>query len=127
MGTDQGTDVGVLQSKRDATRYQILVELAERQPAVSQQEVADAIGVTAQAVSDYLQELVDEGYVDKRSQDDRTNLYHLTEEGRTVLTEELEWRIGKLVAGDRSVRYRVERVVKDGPSGTEPADVNGPV
>ncbi len=55
----------VLRNKRDATRYQILVQIAERQPAVSQQEIADAIGITAQAVSDYLQGLVEEGYVEK--------------------------------------------------------------
>ena len=54
---------GVLQSKRSATRYQILVAIAERQPAVSQREIAEEIGITAQAVSDYLQGLVEEGYV----------------------------------------------------------------
>lgn len=55
----------VLQNKRDATRYQILVQIAERQPAVSQQEIADTIGITAQAVSDYLQGLVKQGFVQK--------------------------------------------------------------
>lgn len=63
-GGDEGGS-SVLRSKRDATQYQILVQIAERQPAVSQQEIADAIGVTAQAVSDYLQGLVKEGYVEK--------------------------------------------------------------
>lgn len=62
--TDPG-ELGVLQSKRNATRYQILVEIAERQPAVSQREVAEEIGITAQAVSDYLGDLVDEGHVSK--------------------------------------------------------------
>lgn len=61
--TDDGGS-SVLRSKRDATRYQILVEIAERQPAVSQREIADAIGITAQAVSDYLKGLVEEGYVE---------------------------------------------------------------
>jgi putative transcriptional regulator len=55
----------VLRNKRDATQYQILVQIAERQPAVSQQEIADAIGITAQAVSDYLQGLVKQGFVEK--------------------------------------------------------------
>jgi putative transcriptional regulator len=75
--TTAGDRAGVLRSKRDATRYQILVEIAQRQPAVSQQEVADAIGVTAQAVSDYLQGLVAEGYVEKHGR----GRYEVTNEG----------------------------------------------
>lgn len=67
----------VLQSKRDATRYRILVQIAENQPAVSQQEIADAIGITSQAVSNYLQELVTDGYVDKLGR----GRYEITKEG----------------------------------------------
>ncbi len=67
----------VLESKRDATQYRILVEIAERQPAVSQQEVADAIGLTSQAVSNYLQELVSAGYVKSRGR----GRYEVTKEG----------------------------------------------
>ena len=70
-------DTDVLQSKRNATTYQILVEIAERQPAVSQQEIAEEIGVTAQAVSDYLQELVREGHVEKHGR----GRYEITKEG----------------------------------------------
>jgi putative transcriptional regulator len=78
MSGDPSADrASVLRSKRDATRYQILVEIAQRQPAVSQQEVADAIGVTAQAVSDYLQGLVEEGYVEKHGR----GRYEVTNEG----------------------------------------------
>lgn len=67
----------VLASKRDATRYQILVEIAERQPAVSQQEIADAIGITSQAVSNYLQELVQQDHVEKLGR----GRYEVTKEG----------------------------------------------
>ncbi|RRJ33717.1 DUF7839 domain-containing protein [Halocatena pleomorpha] len=74
VGTD---DSGVLRSKRNATRYQILVQVAEHQPAVSQQEIADAIGITAQAVSDYLRDLIEQDYVDKQGR----GRYEITKEG----------------------------------------------
>lgn len=67
----------VLANKRDATRYRILVQIAERQPAVSQQEIAEAIGVTSQAVSSYLQELIDRGDVEKHGR----GRYEVTKEG----------------------------------------------
>ncbi len=41
--SESGGPPDVLDSKRDATRYQVLVEIAARQPAVSQSEIADAI------------------------------------------------------------------------------------
>lgn len=53
----------ILRSKRESTRFQILVEIAEHQPAVRQQEVADKLGITPQAVSEYIRELVEEGMV----------------------------------------------------------------
>lgn len=74
---ENGSGIAVLQNKRDATVYQILVEIAKRQPAVSQQEIAEEIGVTAQAVSDYLQELVARGHVDKQGR----GRYEVTKEG----------------------------------------------
>jgi Predicted transcriptional regulator len=74
---DGAEESNVLRSKRDATRYQILVEIAERQPAVSQQEVASAIGITSQAVSDYLQDLVKQGFVEKHGR----GRYEVTVEG----------------------------------------------
>ncbi|QCC46708.1 DUF7839 domain-containing protein [Halobellus limi] len=74
---EDAEEFGVLQSKRNATRYQILVQIAERQPAVNQQEIADAIGITAQAVSDYLQDLVEHGYVNKHGR----GRYEVTKEG----------------------------------------------
>lgn len=74
---DSSGSSAVLRSKRDATRYQILVQIAERQPAVNQQEIADAIGVTAQAVSDYLQGLIKEEYVRTRGR----GRYEVTKEG----------------------------------------------
>jgi putative transcriptional regulator len=53
----------ILRSKRDVSRLQILVEIAEHQPAVRQKEIAAKLGVTTQAISEYIRELVDEGMV----------------------------------------------------------------
>ena len=53
----------ILRSKREVTRLQILVEIAEHQPAIRQQEIAGKLGVTPQAVSEYIRELVDDGMV----------------------------------------------------------------
>lgn len=53
----------ILRSKREVTRLQILVEIAEHQPAVRQQEIAEKLGVTPQAVSEYIRELADDGMV----------------------------------------------------------------
>jgi putative transcriptional regulator len=75
--SDDDREVTVLRSKREATAYRILVEVARRQPAVSQQEIAGAVGVTAQAVSDYLSELIEEGRVRRGGR----GRYEVTKEG----------------------------------------------
>lgn len=53
----------ILRSKRDASRFQILVEIAEHQPAVRQLAIAENLGVTPQAVSEHIRELVEEGMI----------------------------------------------------------------
>ena len=69
--------VDVLDNKRVATRVRILVEIADRQPAVSQGEIAAEVGVTSQAVSEYIRELVDDGLVEKEAR----SRYRITNEG----------------------------------------------
>jgi putative transcriptional regulator len=90
--------VDVLADKRTATRFRILVEIAERQPAVSQGEIADAVGVTSQAVSEYIRELVADGYVEKQGR----SRYRVTKEG-------VDWLFG---AAEDARRY-VEHVTQD--------------
>ena len=97
--SNRGTEeFGVLRSKRNATRYQILVEIAERQPAVSQQEIADAIGITSQAVSDYLQGLAEKNHVTKHGR----GRYEVTKEG-------VDW----LISQTDELRSFVEHVSED--------------
>lgn len=93
-------DSGVLRSKRNATRYQILVQIAERQPAVSQQEIADAIGITSQAVSDYLRDLIEQGHVQKHGR----GRYEVTKEG-------VDWLISQTHELRDFVRHVSEDVI----------------
>ena len=100
-GSEQSqTRTELLQSKRDATRYRILVQIAERQPAVSQQEVADAIDVTAQAVSNYLQELIEAGHVEKHGR----GRYEITKEG-------VDWLISRTDNLQSFVEHVAEEVI----------------
>jgi putative transcriptional regulator len=55
--------VEILQNKNAATRFQILVEIATSGPAIQQKSIAVKLGVTPQAISDYIHQLVKEGLV----------------------------------------------------------------
>ena len=55
--------INILQSKRESSRFKILVEIAARQPDVRQSDIAEHLGLTTQAISDYVRELVAEGLV----------------------------------------------------------------
>lgn len=88
----------VLETKRAATRFRILVEIAEQQPAVSQGEIADAVGVTSQAVSEYIRELIEDGYVQKEGR----SRYQITPEG-------VDWLLGEAT----DVRRFIDHVTED--------------
>jgi putative transcriptional regulator len=90
--------VDVLADKRTATRFQILVEIADRQPAVSQGEIADAVGVTSQAVSEYIRDLIDDDLVEKQGR----SRYRVTTEG-------VDW----LLRHAADVRRYADRVTDD--------------
>jgi putative transcriptional regulator len=53
--------VEILRNKNLATRFQILVEMAANQPDVRQKYIARRLGITPQAVSDYIKQLLKEG------------------------------------------------------------------
>lgn len=110
----------VLESKRAATRFRILVEIAERQPAVNQGEIADAVGITSQAVSEYIQTLVEDGLVNKEGR----SRYRVTTEGvdwlltqATETKEFVEWVTDDLLGG----------VKEDAAIATAPIEANDPV
>jgi putative transcriptional regulator len=55
--------VEILQNKNSATRFQILVEIAASGPNIQQKSIAVKLGVTPQAISDYIHQLVKEEMV----------------------------------------------------------------
>jgi len=75
--------IDILKSKRESSRFQILVEIAAHQPNMRQKEVADRLELTPQAISEYIKELVSDGLVtaDGRMQ------YRITKEGVEWLLE----------------------------------------
>ncbi|MEZ3144154.1 MarR family transcriptional regulator [Halobaculum sp. MBLA0143] len=100
--SDSRDGAEVLRSKREATRYRILVEIAQRQPAVSQREIADEVGVTAQAVSEHLGDLAEAGYVDRQAR----GRYEVTVEG-------VDWLISQTTALEAYVGHVSEEVLGD--------------
>lgn len=90
----------ILRSKKEITKFQILVEIAAHQPDVMQKEIADKIGITPQAVSEYIKELVSEGllYSDGRVR------YRVTKKG-------VEWVLERAQELKKYARYVMEDIV----------------
>lgn len=55
--------IEILQNKNSATRFQILVEIAASGPGIQQKSIAVKLGVTPQAISDYIHQLVNDDLV----------------------------------------------------------------
>ena len=92
--------VNILQSKRESSRFQILVEIAAHQPNLRQKEVADRLGVTPQAISEYIKELVANGLV---TTDGRMR-YSITKEG-------VEWLLEGAAELKRYARVVMEDII----------------
>lgn len=90
----------ILRSKKESTKFQILVEIASHQPDVRQKEIADKIGITPQAVSEYIKELVFEGLL---FSDGRVR-YRVTKKG-------VEWVLERAVELKKYARYVMEDIV----------------
>ncbi len=56
--------VEILQNKNSASRFQIMVEIAASSSKVNQRNIAAKLGVTPQAISDYMQQLAKEGLIE---------------------------------------------------------------
>jgi len=53
----------VFEKRSDITRFRILVETAASQPQIKQSNIAASLGITPQAVSEYVKELVVDGLI----------------------------------------------------------------
>lgn len=91
----------LLRSKREITRFQILVEVAEHQPAIRQQEIADKMGVTPQAVSEYIRELADDGFISAYGR----GRYEVTKEG-------IEWVLNNAEVLESYARHVTRDVIQ---------------
>lgn len=92
--------IDLLHSKKESTKFQILVEIAAHQPNVRQKEIADKIGVTPQAVSEYIRELLNEGLI---FSDGRVR-YKVTKKG-------IEWILERTGELKRYARYVMEDII----------------
>ncbi len=90
----------ILRSKKEITRFQILVEIAAHQPDVMQREIADRIGITPQAVSEYIKDLVLQGFL---YSDGRVR-YRVTKKG-------VEWVLERAKELKKYARYVMEDIV----------------
>jgi putative transcriptional regulator len=67
----------ILQSKNLATKFQIMVEIAAHQPNIQQKDIAPRLGITSQAVSEYVKELIKDGWLSSEGR----SRYKVTKEG----------------------------------------------
>ena len=116
----------ILKSKNLATKFQILLEIAANQPNVQQKDIAPRLGITSQAVSEYIRELIKDGWLSSQGR----SRYRVTREGVDwilQMSRELHsysWFVSKVVAdiststaiadSDLSVGQPVSLCMKDG-------------
>jgi len=90
----------ILRSKKEITKFQILVEIAGHQPDVMQKEIAQRIGITPQAVSEYIKDLVSEGFLFS----DGRMRYRITKNG-------VEWVLERAIELKKYARFVMEDIV----------------
>lgn len=97
-----GSDPELFTSKPSATRFQILIRIVKHQPAINQNEIAEAVGLTPQSVSDYLRELKTQGYVEKHGR----GRYEVTKEG-------VNWILSRTKELEKLVEYVDQEILRD--------------
>jgi len=116
----------ILKSKNLATKFQIMVEVAAHQPNIQQRDIASKLGITSQAVSEYIRELIKDGWLNSEGR----SRYRVTKEGVDWILQmsrqlhSYAWFVSKVVAdistttaiadSDISAGQRVSLYMKDG-------------
>jgi putative transcriptional regulator len=100
----------ILKSKNLATKFQIMVEIAAHQPNIQQKDIAPRLGITSQAVSEYIRELIKDGWLSSEGR----SRYRVTKEG-------VDW-ILQMSRQLHSYAWFVSRVVADISTTTAIAD-----
>jgi putative transcriptional regulator len=104
--------VQILRSKNLATKFQIMVEIAAHQPNIQQKDVAPRLGITSQAVSEYIRELLRDGWLSSEGR----SRYKVTNEG-------VDW-ILQMSRQLHSYAWFVSKAVADISTTTAIADSN---
>ncbi|MDH4067395.1 MAG: winged helix-turn-helix transcriptional regulator [Dehalococcoidia bacterium] len=105
----------ILQSKNLATKFQIMVEIGAHQPNIQQKDIAPRLGITSQAVSEYIKELIKDGWLSSEGR----SRYKVTKEG-------VDW-ILQMSRQLHSYAWSVSKVVADISTTTAIADSDLPV
>jgi putative transcriptional regulator len=116
----------ILKSKNLATKFQIMVEIAAHQPNIQQKDIAPRLGITSQAVSEYIRELIKDGWLSSEGR----SRYKVTKEGVDWILQmsrqlhSYAWFVSKVVAdistttaiadNDLSVGQPASLYMKDG-------------
>lgn len=69
--------MNILRNRNQSMKFQIMVEIASSQPNVQQKDIAKKLGLTNQAISEYFQELYEQGWITSPGR----SKYKLTNEG----------------------------------------------
>ena len=75
----------ILHNKNASTRFQILVEIASRGPAIEQKAIAESLYITPQAISEYLKHMTADGLVTAEGR----SRYRVTSSGVNWMLKEL--------------------------------------
>lgn len=102
----------ILRSKNLATKFQIMLEIAAHQPNIQQKEIAPRLGITSQAISEYIRELIKDGWLVSEGR----SRYRVTKEG-------VDW-ILQMSRQLHGYAWFVSKVVTDISTSTAVADTD---